>query len=181
MTDTTPADEQCCEVPLIELLRRVPRDARFWERTETESTHYPVGRLCHEAADALEQARAALSQQAEPEWHDEKSDQWTAEIEAAHPVNTKAHDAYGTAMQMVGNRRSKRALVNLVCWLLQRAAPPADDEAVRKDAQRYRGLRTAYLEKWFYFPCDPFDTARAETEQDCDNAIDAYLAKVRKV
>jgi hypothetical protein len=51
---------------------------------------------------------------------------------------------------------------------------------LERDAKRYRGLRTAYLEKWFYFPCEPFDTARAETEQDCDNALDAYLAKVRK-
>lgn len=54
---------------------------------------------------------------------DDKRDQWTPMIEASHPleVGTKdAHDAYATAMEMVGNRHSKGALVDLVCWLVQR-------------------------------------------------------------
>jgi hypothetical protein len=54
---------------------------------------------------------------------DDKRDRWTPMIEASHPleVGTKdAHDAYATAMEMVGNRHSKGALVDLVCWLVQR-------------------------------------------------------------
>ena len=50
------------QTPLIELLERVPQDARVVvEHDQFSSTSHPVGRLCHEAAAAL---RAAL---AEPE------------------------------------------------------------------------------------------------------------------
>ena len=63
------ANEQVYEVPLVELLERVPKDARFWVEEKHSSTHYPVGRLSHEAAEMLRQQQA--------------------EIEAlkAHPVN----------------------------------------------------------------------------------------------
>lgn len=44
--------------PLIELLERVPRDAVLVvEHDQFSSSSHPVGRLCHEAADALEAAR----------------------------------------------------------------------------------------------------------------------------
>lgn len=50
--------------PLIELLERVPRNAVLVvEHGQFSSSSYPVGRLCHEAADAL---RAALAEQQEP-------------------------------------------------------------------------------------------------------------------
>ncbi len=52
------------------------------------------------------------------QWGD-KRDQWTDRIGRAHPMNSGKHDAYATAMEMVGNRHSKAELVNLVCWLLQ--------------------------------------------------------------
>lgn len=49
---------------LIELLERVPRDAVLVvEHDQFSSSSHPVGRLCHEAADAL---RAALAEQQEP-------------------------------------------------------------------------------------------------------------------
>ena len=50
----------------------------------------------------------------------DKRDQWTPMIDASHPMRTGAHDAYATALDMVGNRHSKGALVDLVCWLIQR-------------------------------------------------------------
>ena len=44
--------------PLIELLERVPRDAVLVvEHDQFSSSSHPVGRLCHEAAAALEAAR----------------------------------------------------------------------------------------------------------------------------
>ena len=50
------------QTPLIDLLERVPADARVvYEHDQFHSQSIPVGRLCHEAATAL---RAAL---AEPE------------------------------------------------------------------------------------------------------------------
>jgi hypothetical protein len=51
---------------------------------------------------------------------DDKDDQWTVSIKAAFPTNSGSHDEYGQAMTMVGNRRSKGALVALVNWLLVR-------------------------------------------------------------
>jgi hypothetical protein len=54
------------------------------------------------------------------EWED-ADDQWSEQIDAAHPMKTGAHRQYATALEMVGHRRSKGELVALVCWLLQRA------------------------------------------------------------
>lgn len=51
-------------------------------------------------------------------WGD-KPDQWSDRIAAAHPMETGDHDTYGRAMEMVGNRHSKAALVELVNWLLK--------------------------------------------------------------
>lgn len=44
-----------------------------------------------------------------------------AEITAAHPMNSGRHDLYAEAMRLVGARRSKAALVELVTWLLLKA------------------------------------------------------------
>lgn len=41
-----------------------------------------------------------------------------AEIEAAHPLRSGRHDLYAEAMRLVGARRSKGDLVDLVTWLL---------------------------------------------------------------
>lgn len=40
------------------------------------------------------------------------------QIAAAHPTRTGRHDLYAEAMRMVGAKRSKGALVDLVNWLL---------------------------------------------------------------
>lgn len=65
------------------------------------------------AADAVPQPEAAA-----PAWGD-KADEWSTRITAAHPMETDDHDTYMVAMQMVGNRHSKAALVELVNWLLK--------------------------------------------------------------
>lgn len=55
---------------------------------------------------------------------EDREDKYTEAINAAHPLKTKRHDLYELAMEMVGNRHSKAALVNLVNWLLsERQAP----------------------------------------------------------
>ena len=48
----------------------------------------------------------------------DRTDRWTDRIEEAHPCNTGSHNVYAIAMEMVGNRHSKGALVELVNWLL---------------------------------------------------------------
>ena len=43
-------------------------------------------------------------------------------IHAAHPLQTDRHDLYTEAMRIVGAKRSKAALVDVVNWLLFRGA-----------------------------------------------------------
>lgn len=50
-------------VPLTELLRKVPAGARHFEEDADgyATTHHPVGRMCHEAADEIERLRAQVA------------------------------------------------------------------------------------------------------------------------
>ena len=41
------------QVPLVERLKSVPTDARFVQQEEFSSAYYPVGTLCHQAADRI--------------------------------------------------------------------------------------------------------------------------------
>ena len=41
------------QVPLVERLKSVPNDARFVQQEEFSSGYYPVGTLCHQAADRI--------------------------------------------------------------------------------------------------------------------------------
>ena len=109
--------------------------------TETLADHNPIAR-------GVAAMRAAMSSRDEPErfgqtacshtgrvlcrscgaefdlptgttWEDQ-DDEWTDRIKAAHPSRSGSHEDYATAMRMVGARRSKGALVELVNYLLQR-------------------------------------------------------------
>ena len=83
-------------------------DDKCWE----ESGKCGVGgycKICKFSIDAQEQ-----------DWND-KNDEWTKQIQEAHPLNTGFFDTYSLACQMVGNRHSKFALVALVNWLLRKA------------------------------------------------------------
>lgn len=55
-----------------------------------------------------------------------------AAIKAAHPMRTGDHATYAEAMRLVGAKYSKRALVDLVNWLLVRVE--SDRESVRRAA-----------------------------------------------
>lgn len=54
------------------------------------------------------------------EWGDQPLPE-DAEIAAAHPLRSGRSDLYGEAMRLVGARRSKSSLVDLVTWLLLKA------------------------------------------------------------
>jgi hypothetical protein len=58
----------------------------------------------------------------------DQKDEWTDEIAAHHPLKTKAYAQWDTAMAMVGARHSKGALVELVCWLLQKSQKPKQEQ-----------------------------------------------------
>lgn len=79
----------------------------------------------HALADALwtKEAHTVLLE-AETSWED-RDDDMSAAILASHPVNSSSYDTYQQAMELVSNRRSKSALVNLVNHLLVEADVPA--------------------------------------------------------
>lgn len=99
-----------------------------------------------------------LTGEAQPaEWHDEKPDEYTPLIEAAHPLKTKNYKAWDTAMQMVGNRRNKHALVELVCWLLQRVEEqPAKQAKGQEAVARVVGGNHPGATPWVRWQCIPY-------------------------
>ena len=66
---------------------------------------------------AQERRQTAGAWSAAPE---DKFDEWTEAIDRAFPTRSGSHDAYQTALAMVGARQSKSSLVALVNWLLVR-------------------------------------------------------------
>lgn len=60
-----------------------------------------------------------MSEKNEPDEYGDRRDEWSERIDASHPMNSGDHRKYELAMQMVGNRHSKGALVELVNWLLK--------------------------------------------------------------
>lgn len=71
-------------------------------------------------------------------------------IKAAHPTRTGRHDLYAEAMRLVGARRSKGGLVELVNWLLAErdAVVNQHSELLKNDVPRLRaGIRAVELER----------------------------------
>jgi hypothetical protein len=85
------------------------------------------------AAYRAQSARiAALEAERGKPWND-REDEWSAAIEAAHPTKTQRFDLDDKARQMVSARHSKGALVALVNWLLaQLATLTAERDAARE-------------------------------------------------
>ena len=77
------------------------------------------------ATELQEFLRALSARIAEPPSWEDRDDDLTHAINKAHPVYSKAYDAYARAMELVGNRHSKGAIVRLVCYLLQQVKPAA--------------------------------------------------------
>lgn len=55
---------QAYQVPLEERLRDVPQSLRLILETDTSMSSWPVGHLCHEAADEIERLRRLLREPA---------------------------------------------------------------------------------------------------------------------
>lgn len=68
-------------------------------------------------------------------WHDRPLPE-DAAIREAHPTKTDRHELYGEAMRLVGAKRSKKALVELVNWLLYKEALGAEEIGRLKDDAR---------------------------------------------
>lgn len=88
----------------------------FTRKFETPPIH-------QEAADAIEALLAAQTKSLS-----DKDDVYSEAIIAAHPTNSNKHDdpmlwkRYTMAMDMIGNRHGKYALIDLVNWLLKESA-----------------------------------------------------------
>jgi hypothetical protein len=102
------------ETPLVELLKTVPKDARFVEEEEEfSSTYHPVGRLCHEAADRIAELEAKLSCKT------------VAEVIAKHEAIPSRKEAIDNAREWLKNRP-----IELVVNELQ--TKPLSDEEIDK-------------------------------------------------
>jgi hypothetical protein len=70
---------------------------------------------------------------------EDKPDDLTAAIAAAHPLRTGHHASYARALELVGNRHSKGALVELVSYLLVQIGATAEaaraEERARVEAE----------------------------------------------
>src|SRR5690606_5259608 len=66
---------QLCETPLVELLERVPEDARAWyEHSPMNHSHIPYGSLCRRAAAEIRSLTIKLVQCLREGSKDEKED-----------------------------------------------------------------------------------------------------------
>lgn len=85
------------------------------------------------------------------EWDVDRPIPEDAAIKAAHPTRSGRHDEYQEAMRMVGAKRSKGALVELVSWLLIRV----------KDADKY----VKHLEEGYGIDDPPHTYEKYESEK----------------
>ncbi len=105
-------------------------------------------------------------------------DEWSDAISAAHPTVSGSHAEYAVALQMVGNRYSKHALVELVSWLLVRVGKT---ESVLDAAQAERAKFVAAV---FLKETDPAALVGATTLEvlgGITNYQDAYDSMEREV
>ena len=55
--------ENCCDAPLIELLQKVPEDARaIYEHNSTSHSNVPYGNYCHRAAQRIKELEESIAQ-----------------------------------------------------------------------------------------------------------------------
>lgn len=92
--------------------------------------------IIREAIAQLRTQPAPVAAEPAEEWED-RPDDLSEAVRAAHPCITKDYATYSRAMELVGNRHSKGALVNLVCYLLREAARPASEIAAEAVAGAY--------------------------------------------
>lgn len=55
-----------CEIPIHDLLKSVPEDARMWyEHNATHHQHIPVGVLCKKAVEEIDRLKLELKRKGE--------------------------------------------------------------------------------------------------------------------
>jgi hypothetical protein len=105
-------------------------------------SHSNLAKRAEAAESDAAKFKAALASLRESDsWGDKPLPEDDA-IQAAHPLRTGLHDVYAEAARLVGAKRSKRALVDLVNWLLCSAR---NADAARLDERRERQR----FERWY--------------------------------
>lgn len=104
---------QAVQVPLLELLRDVPENARLRvAESPISSTSYPVGWYCHGAADRIEQLEAKLEQaNLECLHHKEYAQECCAQLADANAERDRAELAYRDA-QLAARAEPKSSHLN---------------------------------------------------------------------
>lgn len=121
-------------------------------------------------AKAAEAERDAERARALGPWDDD-ADEWSDAIDAAFPTRSGSHAAYATALEMVGHRRTKGALLALVNWLLVRVERA---EAALAAERKARALAAADWDAAICRAVDSRDAALAEAAR-----LRAELATLR--
>ena len=110
----------------------------------------------------------------------DEADDLTPEVDRLHPFHTKRYDLHNRAMDLVGNRRSKGALVSLVAYLLLRG------EQVRAEALEEAAEALPRILKIFGAGCSVAGPARVggsghddPNPAGCPDCVEAAVAAIR--
>jgi hypothetical protein len=114
--------------------------------SDTFTREFQTPPIQREAAEAIEALLAAQTKSMS-----DKDDEFTDRIDAAHPTCTNKHDdpecwaRYSMALEMIGNRHGKYALVDLVNWLLKER--DVRDKLLKEAAALFREYETHHRAK----------------------------------
>ena len=96
--------EGCCEVPLVERLRAVPKGYRTWiasqwaeNGAETGHTHIPVGIMMHEAAAEIESLKAQLAEANNN--HESVIEEWKAAMREVERLQAEISECRDKALE----------------------------------------------------------------------------------
>jgi hypothetical protein len=139
--------------------------------------------------DANRRANEAIGSQAEELGNIiKKMGQWSEEDEplpedeaimAARPVETGDHDTYMEALRLVGAKRSKYALVDLVNWLLRRLKKPEVSDKVREIEQERRRTTQLIEYDWQWVDPEHFRGLEKESAKSSSNLLRGESPKAR--
>ena len=162
---------RAAKTPLIDLLRKVPKDGRhMYDESPVMAHNIPYGRLCHEAADEL----AAANERIEELSFDAAMANQAREIGNHFGLTyMQVWSDTSIASQVIDKMKEQQATI------AQQAEQLA---AAERDAERYRWLRSNHpIHDNSPFICRNFGAAFSQwTDDQADKAIDAAIAASRE-
>ena len=124
---------RAAKTPLIELLRSVPKHAvEMYEHNPTHHQNIPYGRLCHEAADALEawnrraEDVSIKEYQQDLQLRDDHIAEQAAEISRLKAVIAKCKETLGSSISDL----QEPNFVTLASWRVREALAAIKEEGL---------------------------------------------------